>query len=48
MRTRGVKDSEVLGARLRAQTRCPGMTKLIMKTKVLKRVLVEKLTIPPL
>jgi hypothetical protein len=48
MRARNIEDNEVLWARLRTWTRCSGMSELITKTKVLKRVLVEKLTVPPL
>jgi hypothetical protein len=48
MRAGDVEDDEVLRARLRTRTRCSGMTKLITKSNVLKRVLVEKLTVPPL
>jgi hypothetical protein len=48
MRTRDVEDNEVPGARLRTRTSGSEMTKLIIKTKVLKSVLVKKSTVPPL
>jgi hypothetical protein len=48
VRARDIEDGEVLGARARTGTSSSRVAKLISMTKVLKRVLVEKLTVPSL